>query len=148
HHRPENGHRRQEDRGMRRVHLRILPGPLAQHPRGLRVRRGRPTDTDLRHRLFGHPGPRARRRGAPRRGDVLPDHPPGGARLRHPDKDRRRPALLRAPRRRYRQRSACRPQAAPRGGQQDHKRNARGRDAHRALQKVVRHRPDQEAGRL
>ncbi len=62
-----------------RVHLRVLPRRHAQHPRGLRVRRGRPADTDLRHRLFGHPGPGASvtASGWTRRCSSL-DHPPGG----------------------------------------------------------------------
>ena len=75
-------------------------------------------------------------------------HPQGGQRLRHPHKDRRRPALLRAARGRHRQESACRPAAARRRGEQDHKRDAQRWDAHRAFEQVVRLRPDQEAGRL
>ena len=69
--------------------------------------------------------------------------------LRHPDKDRRRPALLRAARRRHRQGGPRQPAAAGRRGEQDRRGDARGRDAHQALEEVVRrHGPDGEAGRL
>ena len=141
--RPEHRPRRQEDRRLRRLHLRLVPHQDAGD-RGLRVRlrHRRRRGLRLRHRHHRAPGPRQRPR---RRGHHLGDHRSGLHRRRQPGEDRRRPGLLRAAVGGLRQERGPVVGEPLRGGGRDRRRDARGRHADRVLRGVVRPGPHHPA---